>query len=141
MSSFNEDDQVSLSESYIELKPDNTFKFRATNLTLPIAVFLNLKRQKRKDHFVVNAINNLFKKNNYLQLVVHLQNSLISEKKFLSEIKNEKKYVVSIDEIANEEDVLVINDIISKVNKKLDLEEVSELFSTDFSSITTKYLK
>lgn len=92
----------------------------------------------RNDYCII-AIRNLLKKNEFLQLSLQLSEKLISESEFDIEIEqNPDKYIIQMNNIDNHVHLNVISNILTKIGKTFNVDEVSELFSIDARSINNE---
>lgn len=90
----------------------------------------------RKEDFFINAIKNLRKKINFISLYNEFQNGDISDADFEKEIElNPDKYVVTVDNVKDNEDLMILHEVISKVNENLSIDEISEIFSIDLTGV------
>lgn len=97
--------------------------------------FKNHINTLRNDYCII-AIKNLIKKNEFLQLSLQLSEKLIDENEFESEIKqNPDKYIIQINNIDDSIHLSVISNILTRIGKTFNIDEVSELFSIDTRSI------
>ncbi|MCA4897462.1 MAG: hypothetical protein ACK514_01015 [Bacteroidota bacterium] len=92
----------------------------------------------RNDYCIV-AIRNLLKKNEFLQLSLQLSEKLITESEFETEIdQNPDKYIIQMNNIDDHVHLNVISNILTKIGKTFNVDEVSELFSIDARSINNE---
>ena len=92
----------------------------------------------RNDYCII-AIRNLLKKNEFLQLSLQLSEKLITEEEFEVEIdKNPDKYIIQMNNMDNPMHLHVISNILTKIGKAFNTDEVSELFSIDTRSINNE---
>lgn len=100
--------------------------------------FKNNINNLRNDYCIV-AIRNLLKKNEFLQLSLQLSEELITESEFEAEIdQNPDKYIIQMNNIDDHVHLKVISNILTKIGKTFDVDEVSELFSIDARSINNE---
>jgi len=93
----------------------------------------------KKELFYVKAIKNLVIKNNFLKLSLYHAEKQISNKKFFNEIKNNsEKYAVTINNLNDINDILIIDDLIRNMGLDFTIDEVSELFSLDLNNLEDK---
>ncbi len=87
-----------------------------------------------KEEYYIAGINNLRKKINFLQLNYDFQNGEISEDDYENEIESRPdKYVVNVQMLNKHSDLLILNDIISKIGDDLSVDEIAEIFSVDLN--------
>ncbi|MEI8203785.1 MAG: hypothetical protein WCH34_12265 [Bacteroidota bacterium] len=87
----------------------------------------------RKERYLTLAIDNLLKKNEYLQLTIQFNDDLIDEDEFEEELeKNEDKYLIKMNPAFVESDFNIISSIIQKLNRNFSNDEISELFAIPF---------
>lgn len=100
--------------------------------------FKNHINNLRNDYCIV-AIRNLLKKNEFLQLSLQLSEKLITESEFEAEIdQNPDKYIIQMNNIDDHVHLNVISNILTKIGKTFNVDEVSELFSIDARSINNE---
>lgn len=100
--------------------------------------FKNHINNLRNDYCIV-AIRNLLKKNEFLQLSLQLSEKLITESEFETEIdQNPEKYIIQMNNIDDHIHLNVISNILTKIGKTFNVDEVSELFSIDTRSINNE---
>ncbi len=95
-----------------------------------------LHRNEKKESFYLLAVDNLIKKNDFLQLSVQLDQQLITEEEFEKELEaNEPKYLIKMDNNCNKVDFEIALEILPKLNRTFAADEVSELFSIPMENI------
>jgi len=99
-------------------------------------VFDLLKENSQKEVLYLRAVDNLIKKNDFLQLTVQLDTELITDDEFQHELeKNEDKYLIKMSEDENQEHLSLIAQILPKLKREFTADEVSELFSIPLEKI------
>jgi hypothetical protein len=94
-----------------------------------------------RENYCITAIQNLRKKNEFLQLSLDFAESSITEEEFESEVENNpEKYVIDLKELDNFNHLPVISSILEKVGGEFNSGDVSDLFSIDIRSLN-KHLK
>jgi hypothetical protein len=94
--------------------------------------------QNLREEFYVTAIDNLIKKNDYLQLTIQFDQDLISDKEFDAELdNNESKYLIKMNPDFRTEYFKVINDIIPRLKRNFSSDEISELFSAPIEIVNS----
>lgn len=89
-----------------------------------------------RDHYCFTAIRNLIKKNEFLQLSIQLAENLITEDEFESELENNpEKYVIKLEYFNTPADLHIIGDVLHNIGKQFTVDEVSELFSIETTSL------
>ncbi len=89
-----------------------------------------------KEELYLTGIRNLIKTKKFLQLCIQQAEQSIDENEFESEItENRDNYVISMRSIKNLEELKTLNEIITKIDKQFNVEEVSEIFSISSDSI------
>jgi hypothetical protein len=87
---------------------------------------------KSYQKYCITAINNLIKKNEFLQLKLQVSEKILDQEEFDKELQeNEEKYLIKLIPLECQDDIFVINDIVKNINGELDVDEVGELFSID----------
>jgi hypothetical protein len=93
----------------------------------------------RKESLYITGIKNLRKKINFIRLNNEFQNDEISDDEFEAEIDNNpEKYIVNVETLKKESDLLILQEIVEKIAEDLTIDEVSEIFSID---ITTRSIE
>lgn len=99
-----------------------------------------LNTYEEKEDLYICAIDNLNRKNNYLQLTIQLDQDLITEEEFELELEeNEYKYLIKINENFKNDYIRHIADILPKSNLRYSNDDVSEMFSIPLEKVN-KYL-
>jgi hypothetical protein len=85
---------------------------------------------------MIQAINNLLKKNEFLQVTLQLTENLITEEEYELEITSHPdKYIIDTHELSNPFTMNAIQAILRKINRNFTTDEVSEMFSVSPESI------
>lgn len=114
-------------------------------ISVPTFFFVNtiIEREymRNKELLLINAIRNLNKKINLLELNESLNNEEISDDEYMEEIDdNSYKYTIELNDVNSENEVNCIKDIISQVGldiRDFSVSEVSEMFGFKENSIVT----
>jgi len=94
-----------------------------------------------KDNYCFTAINNLIKKNNFLQLSLQLSENQITEEDFEKELdENIGNYLIEMKNLVNSSELKIISNILLSIGKSFSVDEVSELFSVDLKSMNNELL-
>lgn len=92
----------------------------------------------KKEMLYVEALRNLYKKVDFLELNQALESKEIDEDQFEKELtSNENKYLISYPEKKPDAiQVLLVSDIVQRINrvKEMTIDEASELFQLDLSA-------
>ena len=89
-----------------------------------------------KEDYLFTLINNLLKKNEFLQLTIELLENQISEEEFEEEIENNSdKYLIETFELITTSDLNIITNILKRIGKSFSIDEVAELFSIEPQSL------
>ena len=84
---------------------------------------------KTTEEYLVTAINNLLKTQEYLQLTIQRKEKLISKKKFNKELRKDK-YILKTDTTFDDSDFIVIENVIKRLERQdLTHDEISAMFS------------
>lgn len=84
---------------------------------------------KKKEVYLFKIIQNLLKKNHFLQLSLELAEGQITEEEFENELdSNINKYMIDVDQIAEAEDIRIIANIIKKIGQDFSIGDVAEMF-------------
>lgn len=104
-----------------------------------ITTFYDLiNHHNKKEKLFLTAVDNLIKKNDFLQLTIQLDQELISDEEFQEEIENnEQKYLIIMNVNYNENDFKLAAEILPKLGRNFSVDEVSELFSIPIENIHT----
>lgn len=95
-----------------------------------------LNHKEKKESFYILAVDNLMKKNDFLQLSIQLDQQLITEEEFEKELEeNESKYLIKMNNNCNKVDFEIALDILPKLNRTFTADEVSELFAIPLENI------
>lgn len=95
-----------------------------------------LHHNEKKESFYLLAVDNLMKKNDFLQLSIQLDQQLITEDEFEKELEeNESKYLIKMDNNCNKVDFAIGLEILPKLNRTFTVDEVSELFAIPMENI------
>lgn len=95
-----------------------------------------LNYKEKKESFYLLAVDNLMKKNDFLQLSIQLDQQLISEEEFEKELEiNESKYLIKMNNYCNKVDFEIALEILPKLGRAFTADEVSELFSIPMENI------
>ena len=98
--------------------------------------FSYIKHQTIKEELYITAINNLNKKNEFLQLSTQLDNEIITNEEFDNELElNEGRYLIKINNDFNEEHFRFITEILPKLDRPFSSDEVSEMFSAPIDDV------
>jgi len=101
-------------------------------------VFELIEYQNKKEIFYITAVDNLLKKNDFLQLTIQLDQELISEEEFEEELqRNECKYLIKTNSAFDKNDFKVVTDILLKFDRKFTGDDASELFSIPLENINS----
>lgn len=103
-----------------------------------IAKYIGIKsyQKKTRESFWIRAVQNLYKRINFLQLNIDFLNEFISEEEFEIAIsEQEDKYVITFKELRNHYEAQAINDIIQAIGLDLATNEVAELFGVEPDSL------
>jgi hypothetical protein len=99
--------------------------------------FSNQILSKRKEELYQNAIKNLMKKSNYLNLHVELIEGSITEEEFDEEINNNpESYIVRIDKSKNLSDYQMISEILQKIGGDFTESEAENLFGVSMKTLS-----
>jgi len=92
-------------------------------------------RLKVKEIYFLNALRNLIKKNNFLQLTMQLVENQITEDEYSKQIEaHPESFIVNIEQLDNINDIEIIIEIIKKIGLSFSIDEVSEIFSIDLDN-------
>ena len=90
----------------------------------------------KKENLYLTAVDNLIKKNDFLQLTIQLDQELISEEEFRDELeRNEIKYLIKMNPEPENVDFKILTEILSKLNREFTSDDASELFSIPLDNI------
>jgi len=93
-------------------------------------IYCILENYHSKEFLFLKALENLIKKAEFLQLSLQLEQELISEDDFFSELEsNEDKYLIKLDENFKIENFKVISHIMNRLGRNFNSDEISEMFS------------
>ncbi len=123
---------------YVIFEHNNITSFsRCLNPTISnIVDYVN--RQNIKEGFYITAIDNLIKKNEYLQLTIQLDQELISEEDFENELEeNEEKYLIKMNTQFSHDYFTYITEILPKLNREFSSDDVSEMFSVPIDEVNS----
>ncbi|AWG25597.1 hypothetical protein [Flavobacterium kingsejongi] len=85
---------------------------------------------QKKEHFLMKAVKNLLKKNEFLQLTLQMEQELLDHEGFFEELeRNEDKYLIQMDENFKYENFKFISHIMNKLERDFSSDEIAELFS------------
>ena len=99
--------------------------------------FHNHLNQKR-DNYCVLAINNLIKKNEFLQLNLQFAENQITEDEYEQELEtNTDRYIINLDNTLEPNDINVIGNILHSIGRKFNTDEVAEMFSIDIHTLNS----
>ena len=99
-------------------------------------VFDLLKENDQKEFLYIKAVDNLFKKNDFLQLTIQLDQDLITDEEFQQELDiNEDKYLIKMTDNINNWDLALVAQILPKLKREFTADEVSELFSIPLENV------
>ena len=99
-------------------------------------------RQNCRENLWKRAVNNLYKRINFLQLNIEFLQEDITADEFertLNECENE--YVISLEDVKNTLEAEAINDIVRALGRSFDVHEVAELFGIEPESFCRVHLK
>ena len=100
---------------------------------------------RHKEVYYIEAIRNYIRKINFIELIDSLNNEEITQEDFDLAIEiNPDKYIVTLKEIINHNDLILINDMIKKIGFDLHdftISEVAELFSIKEECLTNAMLE
>jgi len=89
-----------------------------------------------KEKLFLTAVDNLIKKNDFLQLSIQLDQELISEDEFREELeRNEVKYLIKMNPDFKLVDFNLGTELLSKLNRQFTSDDASELFSIPLEHI------
>lgn len=90
----------------------------------------------QKENLLIEAIQNLIKKNEFLQLNYRLADKQISDEEFDEELNiNTDTYLIDMKELDDQKKLFVISSILNRINRNFTTHEVSELFAIDLNSL------
>lgn len=96
-----------------------------------VKIKINNNLSKKEEYYII-AIKNLLKKINTFELLMQLNDNLISEKEYLNEINNhQEKYIISLRKSIGKRDLVIIAEIAKKLDLEFTIDEVGEMFSID----------
>jgi hypothetical protein len=99
-----------------------------------------LKHTENKENFYNQAIINLIKKVDYLQLTMQYNSELINDEDFDNELDiNEDKYLIKTNQDFKFSDFNLIIEILQKLNKEFTTDEIAEMFSISIETVN-KYV-
>jgi hypothetical protein len=98
--------------------------------------FINFS--KVKEALYLKAIDNLMKKNEFLQLMIALLQNQISEEEYEKELLgNKEKYFIELTAIRSPEDYTAIISICKNLKGSITIDEISEIFGIKQGEILT----
>ena len=101
-------------------------------------IYQYIAHQDSKEEFYITAIDNLIKKNDYLQLTFQFDQDFISESEFDEELeKNQEKYLITMNPDFREDQFKIISDIIPKLKRNFTGDEIAELFSIPIENVNS----
>ena len=99
-------------------------------------IFGVLHNHQMKEKFYIQAIQNLYKKAEFLELSNEFDNDVISEEEFECELKLHKdKYLIKINPEFEKDSFPYIIEIVNHIKRQFTHDEVSELFSIPIDKI------
>jgi len=97
----------------------------------------------RRESYLLEAVKNFIRKTNYTELNESLEDGEISEDEYNSILEqNIDKYVISLKDIDNPIDVLIITDIINQIGydmRDFMTDEISEMFSIKENQLISSF--
>ena len=91
-----------------------------------------------KEKLYLKAIDNLMKKNEFLQLMVELLQNQITEEEYEKELfGNREKYFIDLQAIESPDDYNAIISICKNLKSSITVDEISEIFGIQQSGILT----
>jgi len=88
---------------------------------------------KKSESYLIEAVRNFIRKINYSELNESLEDEEITEEQYNLELdQNSEKYVITLRDIGNPSDVLIIADLVKKIGydlKEFSTSDISEMFS------------
>ena len=114
-----------------------TYQIAWDNFQIPL-MMVNLEK---KETYLIEAVRNFVRKNNFNDLTENLAAEILSEDEFEKELDlNENKYSIRIKNIDNPEDILLIAELVDRIGyglKEFNVDEVSEMFSIDENQLVS----
>lgn len=129
----------------ITLKGDSSGKFEFTisgdNFSSLVEQmnFYSYKKNKKEQFFFI-AIDNLIKKNEFLQLTLQFEQGHISGEEYTEEIEtNSDRYIIKMKPLETTVDLVIISEIVKNIQtQEITVDEVSELFSIEPEGLNKK---
>lgn len=112
-----------------------SFSYIAKGSDMPYSYLEFLNNSPLKEELYQKALKNLFKKIDFFSLNWQLENEQISEEEFNKELnEKEKNYLIEIsDAKIDKKTLLLVDNIVKKLDREMSIDDVSELFSIDLS--------
>lgn len=119
---------------------NNQIEYISGRLNTPTKnIFTILNDNILREKYYVKAIDNLIKKNNFLQLSIEFDQEMISEEEFDYELeKNEDKYLIRIEEHFSPQDFKHVIEILHRLDSTLTSDQVAEIFSIPFDKVNNE---